>query len=87
MSPAPAGLLTVILIVVQFWTFYKGRKDPLPSRTGKMLALWSILIPVIALASAIALTVIVDTSINQLQSSVNAYVTAGYYRGLPALIL
>jgi hypothetical protein len=31
--------------------------------------------------AAITLVAMVDTAINQLQSSMNAYVTAGYYRG------
>jgi hypothetical protein len=44
-------------------------------------------IPIIAIATAIALTVIVVTTVDQLRSSVNAYEESGYYTGVAALTL
>jgi hypothetical protein len=56
-------------------------------RSRKIYTLWSMVIPIIAIATAIALTVIVVAAVDQLKSSVNAHEESGYYTGVAALTL
>ncbi|GHJ85962.1 hypothetical protein NliqN6_2364 [Naganishia liquefaciens] len=79
-----AALFITVLLIMQCSTFYASRKEPLSAKSGKQYILWSIVIVLLALTTAITLVAMVDTAINQLQSSMNAYVTAGYYRGASA---
>lgn len=77
----------MIVFILQCWTCYDGRRMLLSSRAGKRYFLWSMVVVLLALTTAPALLLIIDKSINQLQSSENAYVTAGFYRGIPAIIM